>query len=280
MKIARFDGGRIGIVAGDRIYDVTEECGIDPAEWPPMGMVTTIAAFDELRPGIERALGLSVGVPLSSVRLETPVPWPNKLLAMPSNYKAHSEEMANPSRTMDATTRGFFMKSTASLIGPSDPIVIPNRPGRTFRHECELGIIVGKSGRNIGLDAAREHIFGYACFVDVTMTGEEQPVMRKSFDSFAPVGPWITTADEVGPTDDIVLRLWVNGTLRQEAPVREMIVGIPEIIVQISAVTTLQPGDIIASGTMAGVGPIAPGDAVRIAIERVGEMTLGVVAEG
>jgi 2-keto-4-pentenoate hydratase/2-oxohepta-3-ene-1,7-dioic acid hydratase in catechol pathway len=277
MKIARFDGGRIGVVVGDRIHDVTDACGVDPAEWPPMGMITTIAAFDELRPGIERDLGLSVGLPVADVTLETPIPWPHKLLALPNNYRAHTAEMGNNSIAADGA--GFFMKSSAALSGPTDAIVLPDRPGRNFHHECELAIIVGKSGRKIALEDALDYIFGYACLIDVTMRGKEERVMRKSFDTFCPVGPWITTADEVGPTDNLVLRLWVNGTLRQEAPVNEMVVGIREAIVLCSSVTTLQPGDIIASGTMAGVGPIVPGDSVRIAIENVGEMTIPVVAD-
>jgi 2-keto-4-pentenoate hydratase/2-oxohepta-3-ene-1,7-dioic acid hydratase in catechol pathway len=277
MKIARFDGGRIGVVVGDRVHDVTDACGVDPAEWPPMGMITTIAAFDELRPGIERDLGLSVGLPVAGVALETPIPWPHKLLALPNNYRAHTAEMGNNS--IDAGNSGFFMKSSASLSGPLDAIVLPERPDRNFHHECELAIIVGKSGRKIALEDALDYIFGYACLIDVTMRGKEERVMRKSFDTFCPVGPWITTADEVGATDDIVLRLWVNGELKQQAPVSEMVVGIREAIVLCSAVTTLQPGDIIASGTMAGVGPIVPGDSVRIAIEKVGEMTIPVVAD-
>jgi 2-keto-4-pentenoate hydratase/2-oxohepta-3-ene-1,7-dioic acid hydratase in catechol pathway len=111
------------------------------------------------------------------------------------------------------------------------------------------------------------------------MRGKEERVMRKSFDTFCPVGPWITTADEVGATDDIVLRLWVNDKLKQEAPVNDMVVGISEAVVLCSSVTTLQPGDIIAGGTMSGVGPIVPGDTVRIAIDKVGEMTIPVVAD-
>jgi len=276
MKIARFDGGRIGVVVGDRIHDVTDACGVDPAEWPPMGMITTIAAFDELRPGIERVLGLSVGLPLSDVALETPIPWPHKVLALPNNYRAHTAEMGN--NAADAGSAGFFMKSSAALSGPADPIVLPDKPGRNFHHECELAVIVGKTGRNVALADALDYVFGYACLIDVTMRGQEERVMRKSYDSFCPVGPWITTADEVGATDDIVLRLWVNGTLKQEAPVSEMVVGIRAAIVLCSSVTTLQPGDIIASGTMQGVGPIVPGDSVRIAIEKVGEMTVSVVA--
>jgi len=277
MKIARFNGGRIGVVIGDRIHDVSEACGVDPAEWPPMGMITTIAAFDELRPGIERDLGLSVGQPLAGATLDTPIPWPHKLLALPNNFRAHTAEMGGSPDVPGS--EGFFMKSNAALSGPADAIVIPDRPGRNFHYECELAIIVGKTGRKIALEDARDYIFGYACLIDVTMRGKEERVMRKSFDTFCPVGPWITTADEVGPTDDLVLRLWVNGTLKQEAAVNDMVVGIAEAIVLCSSVNTLQPGDIIASGTMAGVGPIVPGDAVRIAIDNVGEMTLPVVAD-
>jgi 2-keto-4-pentenoate hydratase/2-oxohepta-3-ene-1,7-dioic acid hydratase in catechol pathway len=277
MKIARFNGGRIGVVIGDRIHDVSDACGVDPAEWPPMGMITTIAAFDELVPGIERDLALSVGLSLSGVTLETPIPWPHKLLALPNNFRAHTAEMGGDPSVPGS--EGFFMKSNGALSGPAEAIALPDRPGRNFHYECELAIIIGKSGHKIALENAREYIFGYACLIDVTMRGKEERVMRKSFDTFCPVGPWITTAEEVGPTADIVLRLWVNGELRQEAPVNEMVVGIREAIVLCSSVTTLQPGDIIASGTMAGVGPIKPGDSVRIAIERVGEMTIPVVAD-
>jgi 2-keto-4-pentenoate hydratase/2-oxohepta-3-ene-1,7-dioic acid hydratase in catechol pathway len=279
MRIARFDGGRIGVVRGERIYDVTAACGVDPAAWPPMGMVATIAAFAELRPAIERAVAASTGTPLAGVRLETPIPWPHKLLALPANFRAHAAEMSGVQQ-LGAEAAGFFMKSAGSISGPADPIVLPHRPGRTIHHECELAIVIGTGGRNIPLADAGRHIFGYAALIDVTLRGDEERVTRKSFDTFCPIGPWITTADEVGPTDDIVLRLWVNDELRQQAPASEMVVGIRAAVANCSAVTTLQPGDIIASGTMAGVGPLVPGDRVRIEIDRVGGMTLAVVAEG
>jgi 2-keto-4-pentenoate hydratase/2-oxohepta-3-ene-1,7-dioic acid hydratase in catechol pathway len=279
MRIARFDGGRIGVVLGELIYDVTDACGVDPEEWPPMGMVTTIAAFADLRPAIERAVAGSQGTPLAGVRLETPIPWPHKLLALPANFRAHAAEMSGVQQ-LGADEAGFFMKSAGSISGPADPIVLPHRPGRMIHHECEMAIVIGTGGRNIPLADAGRHIFGYACLIDVTLRGDEERVMRKSFDTFCPIGPWITTADEVGETDDVVLRLWVNGELRQQAPAREMVVGIRQAVANCSAVTTLQPGDIIASGTMAGVGPLVPGDRVRIEIDRVGGMTLAVVAEG
>jgi 2-keto-4-pentenoate hydratase/2-oxohepta-3-ene-1,7-dioic acid hydratase in catechol pathway len=281
MKIARFDGGRIGVVTGDQIVDVSAACGVDPAEWPPVGIVRVIADFASLRPKIDAAVSAGGGKPLASVHLETPVPWPNKLLALPNNYAAHTAEMTGRSyatsglRSADAA--GFFMKANSSMIGPMDTIELPSsKSDRLFHHECELAIIVGKRARHVSAADARAYIFGYACLLDMTMRGQEERVMRKSYETFTPVGPWITTSDEVGPTDDLELKLWVNGELRQHAFVREMVVGICEAIEMISAATTLEPGDVIASGTMAGVGPVVDGDSVKITIDNVGTMTLPV----
>jgi 2-keto-4-pentenoate hydratase/2-oxohepta-3-ene-1,7-dioic acid hydratase in catechol pathway len=282
MKIARFNGGKIGIVTGDRIVDVTKICGVDPGEWPPVGMNRIIANFAELRPKIEAALATAPSEPLANVKLETPIPWPHKLLAMPSNFAAHGAEMKTNgfgiANSLPADEAGFFMKSNGSLIGSAEPIVIPDRPGRTFHHECEMATIIGTGGKDIPAGDALDHIFGYACLIDVTMRGAGERVMRKSFDSFCPVGPWITTADEVGAPDDIEMRLWVNGELRQRAIANEMIVGIREQVESCSAVTTLEPGDVIASGTMAGVGSLVPGDTVEIEIARVGRMKLAVTS--
>lgn len=281
MKLTRFGGGRIGIVRDEQIYDVSTACGVDPAEWPPVGIVRVIANWDALRPAIETAVRTGIGRPLAEVRLETPDPWPNKLLALPSNFQDHADEMKGRSYAVTGSDNtGFFMKANSSMVGANDEIVIPaGYDGREFHHECEMAIVIGKRAHHVALADALSYVFGYACLIDVTMRGKEERVMRKSFDTFCPVGPWITTAEEVGPTADIVLRLWVNGVLKQEAPVSEMVVGIREAIVLCSSVTTLQPGDIIASGTMQGVGSIVPGDTIRIAIERVGEMTIPVVAD-
>jgi 2-keto-4-pentenoate hydratase/2-oxohepta-3-ene-1,7-dioic acid hydratase in catechol pathway len=282
MKIARFNGGKIGIVTGDRIVDVTAICGVDTAEWPPVGMNRVIKNFATLRPKIEAALKTAASEPLSGVRLETPIPWPHKLLAMPSNFRDHAAEMKTNgfgiSNSLPADEAGFFMKSNASLIGPAEAIVIPDRPGRTFHHECEMATIIGTGGNDISVDKALDHVFGYACLMDITMRGAGERVMRKSFDTFCPVGPWITTADEVGAPDDIDMKLWVNGELRQHAVANQMIVGIREQIQTCSDVTRLEPGDIIASGTMAGVGPLVPGDTVEIEIARVGRMKLPVTS--
>ncbi len=282
MKIARFNGGRIGVVVNDEIVDVTEACVVDPAEWPPVGINRAIAKFASLRPAIEAATKTGSRKALGSVHLETPIPWPHKLLAMPGNFAAHSEEMRKSgfgvAGSKPANESGFFMKSNGSLIGSDEPIVIPDRPGREFHHECEIATIIGVGGKDIPAARALDHIFGYACLVDVTMRGAGERVMRKSFDSFTPVGPWITTSDEVGAPDDIDMRLWVNGELRQHAVANEMVVGIREQVEMCSSITRLEPGDIIASGTMAGVGPIVSGDEVVIEIARVGRMALKVTS--
>ena len=151
--------------------------------------------------------------------------------------------------------------------------------GREIHHECELGIVIGRAGRHIPRARAFEHIFGYACLIDLVVRGDEERVMRKSYDTFCPFGPWIVTADEVPDAQNLQTRLWVNDELRQNANTRDLILDIPGMIELASRVATLLPGDIIATGTPEGVGPVVVGDRVRIQIDQVGEMQLQVQAE-
>jgi 2-keto-4-pentenoate hydratase/2-oxohepta-3-ene-1,7-dioic acid hydratase in catechol pathway len=278
MKLVRFSGGRIGVVVDDGVRDVTDAAGADAREWPPVGMVRAIASFDARRTAIEAAAAQATAVALDQAALEAPVVWPNKLLAYPVNYVAHGEEMRSANR---ADRNGFFLKAPSSLSGPREPIVLPvsRYPGREFHHECELAVVIGKRARHVRPENALDYVFGYSCLVDVTLRGEGERVMRKSFDTFCPMGPWVVTADEVGDPSALRLRLWVNGELRQDANTRDLIVDVPGMIAGASAVATLEPGDVIATGTPAGVGPIRPGDSVTIEIERVGRMTLDVVEE-
>ena len=274
MKLARFNGGRVGVVGEGHVVDVTAAAGVDPAEWPPMGMVRLIADFERARAALTRAAASGPCVPLAQVRWDVPVPWPNKLIAIPVNYHAHALEMSSPAISRNG---GFFMLSNSSLSGASEPIALPDLPGRSVHHEAELGIIIGRSCRHVAREDALSAIFGYCCLLDITVRGKQERAIRKSFDSFTPVGPWITTADEVGDPTNLDVRLWVNDDLRQNANTRDMIVDVAEIIAMTSAVMTLQPGDIIASGTGEGVGPILPGDIVTIDIPRVGRMSVGVI---
>jgi 2-keto-4-pentenoate hydratase/2-oxohepta-3-ene-1,7-dioic acid hydratase in catechol pathway len=279
MKIANFNQGRIGIVEDTAIADVSDVIGYDPIAWPPTGMLRFITAFNHIKPRILEKLQTADRIPFAKVQLNCPVAWPNKVIAYPANYHAHIDEMKTGTGLIskfDASGQGFFLKANSSLSGPNDPIVLPDLPDREIHHECELAIIIGKGGRSISRERALEHVFGYSCLIDVVVRGKEERVMRKSFDSFCPMGPYLTTADEVPRYDDIDLELSVNGDLRQTANTRNLIVGVPEMIAMASSVMTLYPGDIIASGTPAGVGPLKAGDRVAIRIAGVGEMTLDV----
>jgi 2-keto-4-pentenoate hydratase/2-oxohepta-3-ene-1,7-dioic acid hydratase in catechol pathway len=279
MKIANFNQGRIGIVEGDSIADVSDVVGYDPVAWPPTGMLRFIASFDYIKPQLSEKLRAAERIPLSKAQLNCPVAWPNKVIAYPANYYAHIDEMKTGTgliSTFNASGQGFFLKANSSLSGPRDPIMLPALRDREVHHECELAIIIGKGGRSISRERAIEHIFGYSCLVDVVVRGKEERVMRKSFDSFCPMGPYLTTADEIARYDDIDLELSINGELRQKANTRDLIVGVPEMIEMASSVMTLYPGDIIASGTPAGVGRLKPGDKLDIRIRGVGEMTLDV----
>jgi 2-keto-4-pentenoate hydratase/2-oxohepta-3-ene-1,7-dioic acid hydratase in catechol pathway len=274
MKLARFGNDRIGMVRDDIIVDVTEMAGGTPGEWPPVAMTRLIANYAELKRKLEQA-ARGKGVPLASVRLLTPVPWPSKVIAYPVNYHDHGAEMHVGYR---ADNQGFFLKPPSSLSGPADPIVLPINAGRRIDHECELAVIVSKEGRDISRARYRDYIFGYSCLIDAVIRGKEERVTRKGFDTFCPVGPWIVTADEIGDAaSSLQGRLWVNGELKQDANTRDLVLDIPGMIELASSVMTLYPGDIIATGTPAGVGPMRAGDKVKIEFERIGSMTLDVI---
>lgn len=275
MKIARFNEGRIGIAVDDaHLVDITELIGEDAAAWPPVGTVRLIARFDALRPVIEAALPALPRIPLAGVKLLTPVPWPNKVIAYPVNYHDHGREMQAGYR---ADVQGFFLKPNSSLSGAGEPVVLPHLPTREVHHEAELGIVIGQGGRDIPRANWQAHVFGYACLMDMVVRGREERVFRKAYDSFCPVGPWVVTADEVGDPTQLEMKLWVNGELRQHANTRDLVLDIPGMVEMASAVMTLYPGDIIATGTPAGVAQIRDGDQVRMTIDRVGEMAVRVV---
>lgn len=274
MKIARFNEGRIGVVVGDELLDVTAAAGVDAQQWPAIGPVQMIADWGLVRQRIEAALPTAPRLPLATARLLTPVPWPNKVIAYPVNYNDHGQEMQANYR---ATHQGFFLKPASSLCGASDQIELPDLPGREVHHEAELGIIIGKRGRNIRREDWKEYIFGYACLMDMVVRGREERVFRKAYDTFCPVGPWITTADEVSNPANLKMKLWVNGELRQSANTKDLVLDIPGMIEMAASVMTLEPGDIIATGTPAGVGQIVDGDTVLIRIDELGEMQMKVV---
>lgn len=274
MKIATFDGGRIGVVSQGRIIDISDLVDYSEQEWPPVGVNRLIKDFERFRPQIDDRCRADEGLLLADVTLGTPIPWPSKIVAYPVNYHDHGHEMGASYR---ANHQGFFLKPPSSLCGPSDVIELPDVPGREVHHESELGIIIGRACRDVAREDWQNYVFGYTCLLDMVVRGKEERVFRKAYDSFCPIGPWVVTADEVVDPANLNMRLWVNDELRQEANTRDLVLDIPGMVEMASAVMTLYPGDIIATGTPAGVGPVHDGDTVRINIDHVGEMSLPVI---
>ncbi len=286
MKIAAFDAFRIGMVEGDRIRDVTAGLPATLDAFPAQRINWLVTHWDVAEPALRAARHAAPSRALHEVRLLAANPAPPHVFAAPANYRKHIGELGErivtkPGRT--AREQGFFLKAPGSVVGDGGTIRLPRDSARRFDHECELAVIIGRGGRDIPRERALEHVFGYSCLIDATMriepgVAEEERSMRKSFEGFTPLGPWIVTADEIPDPQALLTRLWVNDELRQEANTRDMIVGVAELIELISSVLPLSPGDVIASGTPEGVGPFGPGDTLRIAIDGIGEMRVGVLA--
>ncbi len=284
MKLVSFDDFRVGVVDGDAVHDVTALLPPFLDALPRQRVNHLIAHWAQMGPLLLAQYRSAPRRELAAVRLLPPNPAPQHVFAAPANYGKHIGELGNRSVTTggrSAREQGFFLMAPGSLVGAGNAILLPRGSERRFDHESELAVVIGRGGRHIPRAEALSHVFGYACLIDATLRiekgrFEEERTMRKSFETFNPMGPWIVTADEVPDPQSLSNRLWVNGELRQSANTREMIVGIAELIELVSSVLPLQPGDVIASGTPEGVGPLVPGDEVRIEIESVGAMTLAV----
>lgn len=281
MKIAAFNDDRVGVVRGDQVLDVTDAVVEGGRNWPPTHVSTLIAAWPDRADAVRAACESAPAHPLSQVSLLPPVQAPLHVVGAPANYRKHIAEMgAIGSGGRSMLDLGFFLMAPASLVGAGGRVLLPRGSERRFHHECELAVVIGRRCKDVPVEDALSHVFGYAALMDLTMRMtedlREERTMRKSFDTFTPMGPWITTADEVPDPQDLRMELFVNDELRQQATTADMIVPIAEQIAMVSSVMTLQPGDILATGTPDGVGDITPGDVVRISIERVGGFSIEV----
>jgi len=224
-------------------------------------------------------------VPLSDLKLEAPLPLPRRnLWCVGRNYHAHAKELsASVFKDNDANPESWpivFTKVPECVVGPHDDVQVPVGVSDQIDYEAELAVVIGTGGKNISKADAMKHVFGYTVVNDVTARDvqmrHQQWDMGKSFDTFCPMGPWIVTADEFDGTKTRV-RCWVNGELRQDGPTENMIFDIPTLIETISRGITLYPGDVIATGTPAGVGMgmkppryLKAGDVVRVEIDGLG----------
>jgi len=208
-----------------------------------------------------------------------PISSPPKIICLGLNYRDHAEE--GGAEVPDEPI--IFMKPRTAIIGPNQPIIRPTFV-KELDYEAELAIVIGKKGRNIPVSEAKKHIFGYTAFNDVSAREiqfkDRQWTRGKSFDTFAPIGPCITTADQIGNPSNLNIRTRVNGELRQNSSTKNMVFNVYEVIHHMSRVMTLEPCDIIATGTPAGVAVfmkptpkfLSPGDLVEVEIEKVGTL--------
>ena len=273
MKIAFFNDYRMGIVVGSNIVDVTEVVGDIPHLSPSDQLNGLIEQFPQYKTKLEEASKGS-GVPLSEVSIRPPHPRPNNIVAMAVNY------MEEGTRDEPAPINAFH-KSSNSVIGDNDTIVIPDVPASIFEHEAELALVIGKRATQVKQEDAYDYIFGYLNFIDDSARGLLPPgntfYQMKSRDTFAPMGPWIVTADEISDPQSLPIKLWVNGELKQNFNSDDMAHKIPRIIEWVTSIHTLEPGDIVATGTNhRGLSALMDGDKVEMEIDGLGILHLGV----
>lgn len=282
VRLARFEHDArtaLGLVSGDEVADLSSVDGV------PGDIASFLEAGGEAFEAAHRAQRTAARLPLTDVRLLAPVPVPGKFLAIGLNYADHVAETGAKAPDFPV----FFNKQRTCVTGPSDPIHIP-RASIEVDYEGELGVVIGRRCRHVPADRAHEVVAGYIVVDDVSVRDWQRwaPTMTlgKSFDTHGPTGPWITTPDEIGDPQDLRIRTWLNDDLRQDGNTRDMIVDIAHQVETLSTVFTLEPGDLISTGTPAGVGFTAspqvflrPGDVVRIEIDGLGTIENPVIKE-
>ncbi|WP_155058235.1 fumarylacetoacetate hydrolase family protein [Streptomyces blattellae] len=282
MKLALFDGGRIGVVKDSEIVDVTSAVPGFDSGYAQNHWLRLCADFHELREPLERAAATGPRIPIEQANLDAAVLNPSKIVCAAANYQEHLAEMepilTDAQRASASWFLAFdvFLKAPSSIIGPGSDIELPDLPN-AIHHESELALVIGKTARNVDAAEALDHVLGYTILIDVTVRGDGDRTRRKSYDTFTPVGPWLVTADEVGDPQDLDITLDVNGESRQSVNTRTMKVPVAQMIAYASSVMTLHPGDLLTTGSPPGVGAINPGDRLDAHIEKIGSMQLGVV---
>ncbi len=274
MKILYFNDFRLGILKGDLVVDVTDVVSDIPHTGPHNLISGLIEHFDQYKAKLEAAVKAGTGVPLSSVKIRPPLPKPNNIDCMAVNY------MEDGTRTSPAPINAFN-KAPGTVIGDGDTMVLPDVAATVFEGEAEVAVIIGKRCSNVSAQDAMPYIFGYTNFIDGSARGlgPEGNVFfqMKSRDTFAPLGPFIVTADEIADPHNLQIKLWNNGTLMQNFNTSDMAHKIPRCIEWVSSIHTLEPGDVIATGTNhRGLNPFMDGDKIELEVEGLGRLHINV----
>lgn len=270
MKVCRFDDDRIGLVQGDRVLDLTPRVPAGPHDAALWLLAQSSAQVKALGEGASSHA-------LDRVQLRSPIARPGKVVAAPVNYRAHVQEMLASGQAFNHTLTdirqaGLFLKATSSVVGPSQGIAQRFLDRRTD-HEIELCAVIGRRASQVKASDALEHVAGWCLGLDITVRGPEDRSFRKSIDSYCVLGPWITSADEDVDPANVEIALAVNGSERQRASTADMVLGVAELIEFASTFYTLEPGDVLMTGTPQGVGPIRPGDMLVASGAGLGTMT-------
>ncbi len=272
MKLVLYNDYRLGVVRDNRVADAMVAVDASRFRRPQDVMEDVILGWDELKPKIEAAIAHQDGVPLQDVRLRAPVPRPSKLICAAVNYLEFGER--EPA-VLDA-----FLKSPSAIIGSGDTCELPPAPATVFHHEPELALVIGKQASKVSQEDALSYVFGYTNFLDMSARGLQGAVgnsffLGKCWDTFAPMGPALVTADEVPSPNDLRVRMWNNDDPRHDFPTSDMAHQIPELISEFSKITTLEPGDVIATGVNhQQIGAVQNGDVLRMEIEGFGPSLL------
>lgn len=293
MKLALFDDNRLGVVTaspeGDMIVDVTQALpGVHDPDPLTAGWWRALCRdFTGLADALTAATGEGVPRPVAEVTLRAPALAPTKVIAAASNYGEHVAEMHGvQQRTLgrvESWMMNFdvFLKAPSAIVGPGSEIVLPPdvvAAGHEVHHESELVVVIGSGGKDIPVEKAMDSVLGYTAGLDMTVRSAADRSRRKSYDTFSPLGPWLVTRDEIGDGIDLAIVLSCDGEVRQSVNTRDMLTPVPEIVAYASTIMTLNPGDLIFTGAPPGVGPIAPGETLRMTIGGIGSMTVSVRA--
>ena len=274
MKLLFYDDFKLGAAVGDTVVDLSEAVS-DIVHTSPQELINRlIEEFPRYRERLEQVVNRGSGVPVGQVRIRPPLPKPNNIVAMAVNY------MEDGTRDQPAPINAFH-KSATAVIGPGDTMVLPDVPATIFEGEAELAFVIGKRATNVKAEDAYSYIFGYLNFIDGSARGLPPEgntfFQMKSRDTFAPMGPWLVTADEVPDPHNLRVRLWVNEELKQSYHTSDMAHKIPRLVEWVSSILTLEAGDIISTGTNhRGLSSFQDGDAVDLEVEKLGTLHISV----
>jgi 2-keto-4-pentenoate hydratase/2-oxohepta-3-ene-1,7-dioic acid hydratase in catechol pathway len=270
MKLLFFDDFKLGVLKGDSVVDVTETVRTIPHTGPHNLINGLIERFAEYKGRLEAAVSQGKGVPVSQVKIRPPLPKPYNIVCMAVNY------MEDGTRPEPAPINAFH-KSPNSVIGDGDTMVLPDVPATIFEGEAELALVIGKRASHVSAAEAMNYVFGYLNFIDGSARGLPPAgntfYQMKSRDTFAPMGPYLVTADEIADPLNLQVKLWVNGVLKQNYNTSDMAHKIPRVIEWISSIHTLEPGDVVATGTNhRGLSAFQNDDLIEIETEGLGRL--------